>query len=646
MPQSATGDIVIDTLRGGQNDTTPQHLLPEDQCVTANNVEFWYSSLGERRAGTNTFDITNSTFSTTAVIVHLRRWFPQNDPRQCSLWGIGANPGTNLVIASTGVNTPVWNAPVSPADAFNTSEPDIYNIQSQVLGDLVFFAYHSAVSRLHVWDPNNGQQLRRVGIAPGTNAPTAADEGSGTYSGTRYFRVRFERESSPLGGSITTVRSEPTPAVTFTPSGSGKGATVTRPALPGEGETHWTLEASLDNVTFYRLTTQLAATTTVNDEVPLTTGYSTNGPVSESIGAYLLIPSAKFLAVDGGRLLYGGHWTDVTQQSTVGFTPPQNDPGVGNSERAPIVTTGGQPVNYTLILDNYEGGPLTGISNAINGVWYAFKWNRIYQLTRTGDPTNPYSVFTLSNTRGAIPGSIFQGMDENGSAAIYFLDPQMGPSRLGPFGLQVLTGLRTTWARVNLSATNKICHGIYYPAKQQAHWWVAVDGANSPNFKLIIQVSEVQTINNWGGAARGWSTADGLISQAYCAELYTETVQVNGKQVLSERPFIGLPGPNFIQRCDVGTTDNGVPYNAVILTRPYLIRGLLNRWGEMTCALLGVTGNGSNVTVRLIRDFGVETSQAVVAVLTPQSTESEVIAVLDNLAMSSARTISFQFSDN
>jgi hypothetical protein len=43
-------DIIVVTHRGGLNEDAP-HSLRDDECTEANDVEFWLSMLGERRAG-------------------------------------------------------------------------------------------------------------------------------------------------------------------------------------------------------------------------------------------------------------------------------------------------------------------------------------------------------------------------------------------------------------------------------------------------------------------------------------------------------------------------------------------------------------------------------------------------------------------
>lgn len=623
MPEQG---IVLTSLTGGMNDTLPPSALPDDQCVLAENAEFFASKLGERRNGCGPLSITSSGLTGQAAIVHLSEWFPSNSILAAEWWAIGSTVGVSTAVARRSTGT--W-APVVPSDAILTSAPDVYSIGAQTLGPKHFFSYSSAVDRMHVWDQTT---LRRAGLAQPAAAPTGANEGAGAYASIRYFRVRYTKQS----GTTIQVRSEPSVALTFTPSGAGAGTTITRPALLGESETHWEVEASKDNATFYRIATVAIATTTYNDETAYATGYAAAGTLSEDIGTYLLLPSARFLAVDGDRLLLGGHWTDTSKQSTISWTPVSNDPGVGNDERLPLA------VDNTVPLDNNEGGPLTGISSAIDGTWYAFKWSHIYRMVRTGDVTRAYTVLTLTKAFGAVPGSIFKGLDGNGAPCIYFTDPMVGPARISSEGVQIMTGLRTTWARVNLTASI-VARGVYYPLKQQAHWWLAVDGADVPTLKIVSQVSEVRPSGD-GMLSGGWSTATGRIAQAYTVALFTESISVNGIVTLSARPFIGLTSADFIQRCDTGTTDAGTAFVATIRTRPYIVAGLLNRWGAMTGALLATANASLSVVVKFIRDFGLETTQ-VTTPLAATGSETHVIKRLTSLSMSGATAIQIEFTD-
>jgi hypothetical protein len=626
MASRQAEDLVIDDLRGGMNNSDPPHALADDECVLAENVEWFNSTLGERRAGTATVSLTSSSLGDETVVVHVSQWFPSNVPTLPEHWAISVTPGVSVSVARRYLS--VWN-PVTPSDTIHNTVPDIYGIRSQALGGLLFWTYASDVDRLHVWD---GTTLRRTGLAQ-PSPPTGADTGSGSYATARYFRVRFVQLNI---SSQAIRRSEPSTALTFTPSGSGSGVIITMPALLSEGETHWEVEASTDNVTFYRIARQAVGSTTYTDSTAFASGYASQGPVSEVIGTYLLQPSAKYIAVDGDRLLLAGHWTDASLQSTVWWTPVSADPGAGNSERLPLNT------NNSENLDGNEGGPITGIGSSVYGIWYVFKWSHIYRMVRTGDVTRAYASDTLSKSRGAIPGSVIPGSDENGNPCLYFLDPQLGPSRLGNFGLQTIHGMRGTWDRINLLATSS-GHGVYYAAKHQVHWWIAIDGATTPNYELVLQVSEMKS--NGGSASRGWSVATGVRANAVCSAILTEQVFIDSIQYLSDRPFVGLPAPYLLQQCDVSTMDAGVPYVAKIRTKPYIVAGLLNRWGAMLAALLATAVEGASIVIRLIRDYGLEDSEDINVDMSPTGDESMVVKKLDNLRMSGACSVQVEFSD-
>src|SRR6478735_7827061 len=93
-------DLSITSLRGGMNDTDPPHILKDNECVLAENVEFFYSTLGERRAGTEAVDLTSSGLDDEFALVHLSQWFPNNLVSQAEWWAIAATPGTSVTIAS------------------------------------------------------------------------------------------------------------------------------------------------------------------------------------------------------------------------------------------------------------------------------------------------------------------------------------------------------------------------------------------------------------------------------------------------------------------------------------------------------------------------------------------------------------------
>lgn len=659
LERELMGDLNIVSMRGGMNDEDASPALMDDQCTNALDIEWFYSYVGERRAGCDPLDVT-SPFAGQDAVVHLSQWFPTSDITNPELFGIGAKPGkagTTPVFfrrIGTATGTPLWTQ-VTPIDAATPIVPDIYEAQTQAVNSKLFWAYNTpnnftpnivsgfnnGYNRFHVWD---GSGLRRTGIFQASATASLANEGSGNFSSTRYYRVRYIRQDS--NGKVIR-RSEPSGSISISPSGTGAGITVTRGSALSDGETHWELEASFDNANFFRIATLPMSQTTVNDENA--SGYTGAGtpnfPLSEAIGAYLLQPAFRFVAADDDRLLGAGSWVDPTLASTVYWSPRLNDPGVGNDERQPIVDTGGTAITTSLNLDPADGGAITGITNAINGSWYVFKQGMIFKMNRTLDVTKAYEAQVLSNKRGAVKGSVFQGMDNDGRPVVYFLDPVLGPSLINSAGIHRIRGLRTTWKRVNLKAANIIARGVFYPYKQQAKWWVAVDGNDSPTLGMTLQVSELQSHPN-GGYHRGWSLFDGRIAQALTATLYNEWVLENGSANLSSRPFIGLTSPDFVQRCDVDSTDAGQTYSAKLVTKPFPTKAITDRWGVLNGTLAADANAAATVQIRLIRDLGVETTAAIAVNFAPVGSETIVIPDIDNLALSDGKLIQLQISDS
>lgn len=603
---------------------------------------------------------SNGPLIAQAAVVDLAEWFPLGDNYNSELWAVAATPNASQAVAlarrstlATGTN--VWST-VTPVDPLITVTPDIYLVNAQPLDGLLFWAYSSGIDRLHVWEPATST-LRRTGLQQPSAAPALADDaGGGTYATKRYFRTRWIEKQ----GTKIVRRSEPSVSSNITPNGAKIGVTLTQVAGPGEGETHWEVEESLDNITFNRIATVVAATTTYDDQLA-SGSVSTAGPTSEAIGAYLLQPSWKYLAVDNDRLIGAGHWFDPTRFSTVGWSPVGGDPGVGNGERQPIVTTGGTAITTVVVLDNNVGGPVTGLASGLlqpqyastaspTSIFYVFKWQRIYMLVGTGNVASAYTVTTISAKRGAIPDSVFMGIDEAGSPAVYFLDPLFGPSRITQTkGIETLPGIRTTWGRVNLAASDVIACGCYYPFKRQAIWDVSVDGGNTPTFGITYAVGETGHVaKSAADFVRGWSVMDGRRAQARCMTTYTELVTENGATRLSIRPVIGLTAPDYVQRCDVDSTDASQPFVATIISRPYSASGLLQKWGAMAGSILADAQASGALNLFLIADFGALPSAGPYPVATAASAagESKIIKDLDSMVSSGARFIQLEFTDS
>jgi hypothetical protein len=511
------------------------------------------------------------------------------------------------------------------------ANPEYYNWRLATAHGKLFIAYNSGTDRLHVRDAGSSN-VRRVGLAE-PSAPTGADTGSGSLTGTRYYRVRYV----VVSGSSVLRRSEPSEVLTFTPSGSGTSVRITKPATISEDETHWELEASLDNANFYRIARTVVGTTTYDDSVSFSTGYAaTAGTVlSEDIGDYEPLKSGRFLTVDDDRLLVAGSYEDESLSSRVAWTPVLNDPGDGNDERSPVDTD-----NF-IDLDTYEGGGITDMGRTVNGYIYVFKWNHVYQLTRTGQRTRAYTAHCLTKNRGAVTGSVCEGVDQNGKPCLYFVDPVVGPCRIGEGGIQTCgMDIQRSWEVINREA-DVMVRSLFYQEASQLHLWLATGESNSPDVCYVLHVNKTRQTQD--GIRRGWVKFTGTRAQATAACLFSDNIEDDDDRTTTLRPFIGLTSGQ-IHLCDTGTTDNGTTYTARIRTAPVAM-SLLTEFGVMDAAVVAKAAEGVIVDIKVIRNFGEETKTYSVD-LSPTGTEDPVIKYVDDFNISEANVVQIEFYEN
>lgn len=633
--------LMISSLRGGLDDTSPPLSVAKDACTIAENVEFVRSTLGERRKGCAPIDLPTE-FDGFDAVTMLSRHYPTTDEGDVELWAIAqdldtdAEPDFSLCYRD---NTD-WTE-VDTIDDPDLSLPNGQSPTTQTLHGKLFFAIQSDpdIDRLHVWD---GVDYRRAGLAAPAAAPTVTNTGSGAYIGTRYFRTRFIATPNSMTATPVYRRSEPSPVTTFTPSLTGLSARIAEPAAINEGETYWEVEASLDNYVFYRIATKAVGSATYDDSTNYNVGYAAAGVLSADIGDYTLLPSAKFISVDNDRLLFAGSTVDETQGSRVGWTPVGLAPGVGNDERMELDT------DPFLDLDGFEGGDVTALSANITGYNYAFKLSHIYKLVRTGNRQQAYEAIPLTKAVGAFPGSLVEAVDQAGQPTLYFLDPATGPRRIGRDGLEWCgRDIQTFWGRVNRNAYVPAT-GVYYNAKKQIHWWVAVDGSNYPNAKLVLHTSEMRITDE--GARRGYATVPvgDRIASALCSVMFSDNVDTSAARNQSFKPLSGGTddADEFVQMGDSGTDDNGTTYRGRVQTAPFQIAGLMNQSEIMAAALLAEASDDtdSSIYVRAVRDFGIETL-TVDTTLEPVSTEAYVIKQLDDLSFAELYVVQLEMGD-
>lgn len=617
------------------NNSEPSLTIPDDQCVDAQNVEFWVNALGERRLGCDGVDVPAAWADPNVQVVSwLFRHNPSaNGETDTELWALGQHFTTQNYFLHR--KTTSWNA-VTPAIDIEVTSNQGFKLSGVSFHGKLFIAFPntSGTDRLHVWD---GSNLRLTGLAEAAT-PSAADSGgAGTLAGVRYYRVR----EITIVGSTTILRSEPSDALTFTPSEANASVTITKGTTQNTTATHWELEASIDNANFYVLATTVLATTTVVDSTAFTTGYAVSYDLSEDVGDYNTLHSPKFLVADEDRLLLAGAWEDSTKASRVLWTPVFGAEGVGNDERWEADT------DPFIDLDNYSGGPITGISNPINGQIWVFKQNKIYVLVRTGNRVRAYQSYKVSNSIGAIEGSIVQGVDSYGQPCLYFIDPVVGPCRTGGNKSVQSCGkdILSTWEEINLDSAIVSVRSVFYPKKQQIQWRITTGASTSPTKAIVLHCAN--TNESQDGVRGGWSIWTGKFTEGYTSILYSDNINANTTRSLDLVPFVGVTsGDGYILQGDTGTADDGEAYAASIRTKPYLLRGLLQKFGVGAAAVLGMESDTAEIQVTLIRDFGLEEPRNIPSVdFAGTASETEVIKQLREFTGAQMYAMQIEFAD-
>lgn len=592
--------LIINDLRGGMSDEHPAKL-GEHQVAYAQNVDFYNGWLGGRRNG------SSAPIITATASYQLHRHQPTSSPVDDRLWLVTATGGFVYYDA-----TPLaYSVSISPADTFSpVNGADFASLHGKL-----FIACDSNVSRLHVFD---GTTLRRTGMSAPAAAPGVANTGSGSFLSTRYYRVRFVE----MSGSTVIRRSEASAVTTFSPSGSGLSARVTKPTTVSEGETHWELEESIDNANFYRIARTIVGTTTYDDSL-VATAVATTGVLSDDSGDNLTLPSARWLTVDDDRLIYAGNFEDATLDARVGWTPLGSQTGVGNDERAPL------DIGSYIDIDGRNGGKITGV-RAFERKVFVFKESGVYTLLRTGNSDRAYVLGpVISRTVGALPFSIAEGLDSTGQACLYFTDRRLGMMRYGVNGLEhMMPQMQKTWrSAITQDLTFKTCHAIYYPDKGQ-YWLYVVRGGNAasiPNERWVLDRIS-------GGIA-----------------IHTLPEAIYASEMWQNMPH--HVGATTIIKCDdsTATADSGTAFRAYIRTRAYQPTGLLLKAATTMAAVETTPHSGVTLTLKTIRNYGIE-NRSVTTSLTATSEETSgavtsIIRLLDNGYLSEALALQFELGD-
>jgi len=613
--------LVISDLRGGRNGVDAPLSLPDTQCVEALNIDLYGTLLGKKRAGSTALTIT---WDTDHVLYN-----PATSPWTSTIRALLNQAYSNITIGVDGNTTPRWAmsttaalaewSPISMTDAATAAT----NIRGANLGSKLFICYDSAVARLHVLDPTS-LVIRRVGLSTPPAAPTAADQGSGTYPATaRYYKVAWTTQVT----GVTTLRSELSAVKTFTASGSGASVRVTQPTPPAEGETHWELYASANGTLYWLIATTAIATTYHDDTVEVAYYSTITGTAPPVVGENTVPVDWNVIGANGTRLFGAGTYGTNSTPYRLWYTPVRGASDVGDDERVPTN-------NYIDITSNDDTAPITGIVGDFYGNALVFKAQSLYRLVPTGDDDAPYRVVCLSRTVGATRQElIVEAEDEHGAPAVYFWGDR-GPYRMSSVGIEYCGADIEDYSRPAVGTYNvsEAGHGVYYRSRHQVWFWIGTTAATKPTHRFVFDTRHGRSGVN--GVRGGWVRHSGKSCQAYCSVIQNGTPLVGHTEVAA-----------IILRGDTGTQDYAANYQAYIKTKPYALAGLGHNFSLGQSHLTAKAGDGVTITQTLDRDYGLETRTSTCLLTATAAAETRVQRQFEGSDLNEAGVVQFQIGD-
>ncbi|CAB4147812.1 hypothetical protein UFOVP509_49 [uncultured Caudovirales phage] len=609
--------------------------IPSDMAAECLNIELREGGLGKKRSGSVAQALTGTAFTGYRA---LAKFTPGNIETDAEMH-ICSGDGTPKILRVTAAVAAGLTLKDNVA-----SSPQSWN--AAALNNKLFQAYDSTVNRLQVYAPNEStSNVRRAGLAP-TGVITASNTGAGTYPAIeRFYRVRVLAKV----GSVVVRTSNPGTSNGFTPSGAGTAARVAQPAsMPNEGETHWIVEASIDDVTFWQMSGELTIATTTWDDSTVPNDYEITGDVPPPDGSCYPFPSCKYILSDGTRLFGLGAWetsagTSVTPVSgRLYFTPRLGTSDLGDDERLESTTTADGWIDLAL----GAGGDDRGLGGPLNNAIYAFQSNATYMFVPTGNANTPYRRVVLSQRIGAVSHqSIVQAEDENGQPCLYFLNPSDGPYRIGTgYTMQWLgKDVKDLWDTINLSATGQTAWGIYDRSRKLIIWGIATGSSNTPDKLIVFDVTNGK-VSDGDSIRKGWVQWTGDIATSYCALVFNSTLATT--RPLTTTPYYGsATGTTLLRTSTSATQDGSTNYQAYVRSRAFRWAPLGRFKKILDAVLIAKAQTATTIRQRLIADWGFATLDRDVSIA-PVGSETYVRPRPDAVDFTDLRTLQVEIGDS
>lgn len=530
--------------------------------------------------------------------------------------------------------------------------------------------FNSNTSVAPVWTANavglNVLSLVVVGqeVLIDGNTYTVSAVNSTTFSAAPNTTVTYNNAPVQVQSALPYLRSEPSPAITWTPNGTAIGVSVITPPRPMDTETHWELEASLDGDNYSRIATYpLAFGTTTYPAIDsvVAANYPNQNlyALSDPAGDYTVQKPYRFIAGDQNRTLGFGSYDATDPQSRLEWSDVLGSLNVGDVERVPFG-------NYK-DFDEDSGGDCTGLDGPILGSFFLFKLNQVWQLQPTTSVTQPWSYTKLSDTIGALPNTIVCAADEAGNPAIYWLSLYTA-WRYGVGGLQrighgiedCLVGPTATLAftrSTDTPATHLFYHHAFYYQKKNQIWFYVMVG-DGVYLKLCYQIGQLAGPSpSDHPIASGWSIHDGGSGQARSGVQFSDVIGAAMSHTLA--PYVGLVANNSLLVCDTtDQTDAGVPVQAYLITRPYggkstepygpgtatFGAGSITSKLSVNRAYVVAQPSAASLSLTLVGDSNLVSTTSSVS-LAPAANETRVLAKFPDSGLMDVSTVQVQIGD-
>jgi hypothetical protein len=599
--------------------------LPDDIAAEARNWHFYEGALGTKRGGSTSVDITGAT-----AINALFRYVPGQDETAAELFVVD-NSATNKILRMAAGSSLV-NLTLTDNIQANDTE-----ISFVTLNGKLYIAYNSTVNRIHVFDPGLSTTTVRRGGMGTPAAPALATLGGAGLTITRYVKVAYTEVRS----SVVVRRSELSPSATITIT-DDSGFSITKPAAISEGETHW--EAYISETadgTYYLDASTVVGTTSYNysdSAVDTTTAEHT-------AGAQTPFPSVKYLGTDGNRLYGLGVWETTAGDSMTPkagrfyFGPVLDSSSLHDDERINNSTG----FEGWIDLQRNAGAVDRGVTpRPLNGVIYAFLSKAIYMLIPTESAVAPYRRVQLSSELGALSHqSIVMAEDERGRPCCYFLDPELGPYRIGAGGVQRCgKDVQDIWDTLNPDATGVVAWGQYFKALNLVVFGIATGANNDPDKLLVFDVTEGRYVEA-DGIRGGWTVWDGDFSSARAGVMFASSIGASmGRELV-----LYTGNTKFLRYNPSVTSDDSVTFRGYIRSKAHEGGDVMKLKQVLKAYLLAEVSTGVTVTLGLIRNFGDETTRTDTALLTGVGSETRLLKRFESPDLADAYVMQFEIGD-